>query len=114
MAQFFQWVATADEVLIALGETPRAGATAEVVPSSRGRGEFWVVEKLNGPGVGSGYSRDAVKAFKVTEIQMRNFFTNKGETLPASIEIFVRSSIRGGLLNDQIVVVDSSMTITRL
>lgn len=114
MTNFFQWVATPLDVLTILGQTPRVGAFAEFVQSSQGRDEFWVVEKVRGPGAGILYERYDVKAFKVTATQIRNYLTNQGETLPTRIEIFVRPSTRGGLVNDEIVVVDASMTITRL
>lgn len=114
MARFFQWVATSTDILVILGETPRVGAFSEVIPSSQGRGDFWVVEKLRGPGAGIGYERLDVKAFLVTEQQIRNFLTNQGETVPAQIELFVRPSARGGLVNDEVVIVDASQTITRL
>lgn len=119
MAQFFQWVATADEVLRALGETPRAGAVAEVIPSSQGRIAFWVVEKERVPGIGSGYTRDDVKAFQVTEQQMRNFLESRGETIPPNIELRVRPSSStpgpgGVFINDEVVVVDASRTETKL
>jgi len=113
MAQFFQWVATPENVLTILGQTPRVGAFSEFVQSSQGRMEFWVVEKVRGPGAGTEYERLDVKAFKVTATQIRNYLTSQGETVPTEIEIFIRPSTRGGLVNNEIVVVDSSKTETR-
>ena len=112
MSQFNQWVATATEVLIALGETPRVGTTPELFPSGNGRMEFWVVEKERIPKVG--YSVDDVKAFKVSNTQMRNFFENKGEILPAEIEVRVRPAAKGGLFNDEVVIYDPSKSETKL
>lgn len=114
MAQFNQWVATANEVLTALGQTPRSGAIAYMHTSSQSASEFWIVEKLRGPGVGSGYSVDDTKAFLVQNNQIKNFFTNRGETMPAEIRVRVRPSTPGGYYNDELVVMDSSMTITQL
>lgn len=112
--QFKQWVATAAEVIAAIGGTPRVGAQTYLQPSSQGPAEFFIVEKVRGPGVGSGYEVLDVRADVVTEQQIRNFLTNKGETLPANLRVFVRSSTPGGLVLDEIVVVDDSSTITRL
>ena len=116
MVQFFQWVASVPEVLTVLGETPRAGALGYMWVNSEDPNEFFVVEKVRGAGTGIGYQRDDVKAFVVSKRQIRNFLTNRGETLPPeeNLKIRVRPSTLGGLLNDEVVVVDSTQRITQL
>lgn len=112
MNQFNQWLATATEILVALGQTPRAGATIEAVPSSQGSADFWLVEKL--AVAANGYSRLDVKVWNVRESQIRAFLTNRGESVPTTIALKVRPSQRGGLFNDEVIVVDSSSVETQL
>jgi len=115
MPRFDQWILTANEVLLAIGETPRPAGSSYVVPSTQGRIAFWVVEKVRRPRLGAGYQRDDTKAFRVMESDIRTFLEGQGETLPSSIEIFVRPSTLGGLLNDEVVVVDNTAgTIRKL
>jgi len=110
---FFQWIATAEDVMNALGETPRPGAELYLVASSQGPAEFWVVEKLRGPGVGAGYERYDSKGRLVQVNQIRSFLENRGETIPTRIRAFIRASAPGGP-TDEVVIQDDSRTLFRL
>jgi len=111
---FKQWIATAAQVLGALGETARPGAETYFQASSQGPANFFLVEKLRVPGVGAGYMVYDSKGFDVQTSQIRAFLQNRGETLPANITAFIRPSTPGGLLNDEVVIMDATETIKRL
>lgn len=116
MVQFFQWVATVNDILSIRGHTPRASAIGYMWVSSSDPNEFYVIEKLRVPVIGSGYKRDDTIVEVVSKTQLRSFLVAQGETVPAieDLRIRVRPSTPGGYYNDEVVVVDSTSRITQL